>query len=876
MTTRAFIRGMQLPVVTAAVVLALSACGGLSNTPAPPSRADASLAGALSELESLDAPAGVEAALFGELKNALRHALRTTARSASAPPAGEANRVTDLALTDEGGGAYTLTWRYRNQGDYDQNGTVSISDITPIAVHFGESSDSSNEWIDGGGNGAIDISDITPLAMNFGANCAAYVIESSESREGLYAEVETVPFSLAAGDGRKMFEYTLSLEPGVWVRVVPADGSGAKDDDAASNVLRVPGEGNELPIAGLSAEPTLGDAPLNVNFDASASHDPDGGAITKYEWDWEGDGVFDHDTGTVATTSHVYGHAGVFEATVRVTDDEGSATVASQAITVTSAGENLPPVAAINTDTTEGEVPLYVYFWAWDSSDPDGAIVKYEWDFEGSGTWVETEYEVEAEYTYETAGIYEAALRVTDDDGATGVDTVTITVSGGGDPPVAALDAGPTSGDAPLEVDFDAGGSYDPDGGSITRFEWDWDGDGSYELDTGTTPTAQHTYSTDGTYPARVRVTDDEFTTATASAVITVGGGGSARGDWWMFGREPTHNRRSPFVGAQTKTVKWQFDTGGYVGTSPAIAADGTIYFGSFDDYIYAVNPDGTQKWRYQTGWGINSSPAIGEDGTVYIGGRDGYVYAMNPNGTLKWRYQTGNDIQKSSPAIGTDGTIYLGSLDGYLYSLNPGGTLKWRVEVGWADSSPAIGADGTIYICADNFLYAVNPDSSVKWLYEAADSVESSPAIGDDGTIYFGCDDGNLYAIDSSGDYVWAYETGGAIWSSPGIGADGTIYVGSNDDFLYAINPNGTLKWKVELLGRVKSSPTIAADGTIYLSVSYSNWEKVYIYARNPDGSSKWRYDKDSGLSSNSSAAIAPDGTVYIGAGADLFAFAD
>jgi outer membrane protein assembly factor BamB len=99
---------------------------------------------------------------------------------------------------------------------------------------------------------------------------------------------------------------------------------------------------------------------------------------------------------------------------------------------------------------------------------------------------------------------------------------------------------------------------------------------------------------------------------------------------------------------------------------------------------------------------------------------------------------------------------------------------------------------------------------------------------------------------------------------------------VGSNDDFLYAINPGGTLKWKQELLGRVKSSPTIAADGTIYLSVSYSNWEKVYIYARNPDGSSKWRYDKDSSMSSNSSAAIAPDGTVYIGCGDDLFAFGE
>jgi outer membrane protein assembly factor BamB len=829
----------------------------------------------------LEPPEGVDAALFVELKDALAALLTTNnkqptaARFACTPPIGEVNRVTDLVLTEAGGGTYTLAWRYRNSGDYDQNGAVGISDITPIAMHYGENAGADNEWIDGSDDGAIGISDITPLAMNFGVDCAKYVIEISESKDTGYAEVALVPFGAATGDGRKGFFHTMSLPSGIWVRVVPADSGDEKSTDISSNPARVPAEGKALPEAAIEAEPTLGDAPLDVDFDASGSFDPDGGDIARYEWDWEGDGTYEEDTGADPMASHIYNNAGMYDATVRVTDDEGSTATADEAIIVTDPGVNLLPIAGMHVDPIEGEAPLQVYFTSL-SEDLDGEIVKYEWDFEGDGTWDITETVGGTEFVYESVGVYHPAHRVTDNRDGTDTVSATVTVSGGGDPPVAELDADPMSGDPPLMVDFNASGSYDPDGGSIVKFEWDWEGDGTYEHDSGTTPTAQHTYNDDGTYPAKVRVTDDEFTTSTATAVITVGAGGTARGDWWMFGREPTHNRHSPFVGAQTKTVKWQFDTGGYVGTSPAIAADGTIYFGSFDDYIYAVNPNGTQKWRYQTGWGINSSPAIAEDGTVYIGGRDGYVYAMNPNGSLKWRYQTDNDIQKSSPAIGTDGTIYIGSLDHYLYALNPDGSLKWRDNVGWADSSPAIGADGTIYICADIYLYAVNPNGSFKWTYEAADSVESSPAIGDDGTIYFGCDDGNLYAVDSGGDYDWSYETGGAIWSSPGIGADGTIYVGSNDDFLYAINPGGTLKWKQELLGRVKSSPTIAADGTIYLSVSYSNWEKVYIYARNPDGSSQWRYDKDSSMSSNSSAAIAPDGTVYIGCGDDLFAFGE
>jgi len=75
--------------------------------------------------------------------------------------------------------------------------------------------------------------------------------------------------------------------------------------------------------------------------------------------------------------------------------------------------------------------------------------------------------------------------------------------------------------------------------------------------------------------------------------------------------------------------LKWKFETGNYVYSSPAIGEDGTIYVGSWDDYLYAINPDGTLKWKYGTGSGVNSSPAIGQDGTIYVGSDDGYLYAI-------------------------------------------------------------------------------------------------------------------------------------------------------------------------------------------------------------------------------------------------------
>ena len=109
--------------------------------------------------------------------------------------------------------------------------------------------------------------------------------------------------------------------------------------------------------------------------------------------------------------------------------------------------------------------------------------------------------------------------------------------------------------------------------------------------------------------------------------------------------------------------------------------------------------------WKFQTGgseYGVHSSPAIGSDGTVYVGSTDKKVYALDgKTGTKKWEFETGGDV-KSSPAIGADGTVYVEvgypgnkvlALDGKT------GAKKWEFETGGAHSSPAIGSDGTVYV---------------------------------------------------------------------------------------------------------------------------------------------------------------------------------
>jgi outer membrane protein assembly factor BamB len=302
---------------------------------------------------------------------------------------------------------------------------------------------------------------------------------------------------------------------------------------------------------------------------------------------------------------------------------------------------------------------------------------------------------------------------------------------------------------------------------------------------------------------------------------------------WPTFHQNPQHTGLSPFSTAgDTGVQKWKFTTGDAVESSPAVGADGTIYVGSFDHNLYAVNPDGSQKWKFTTRAPIFfSSPVVGADSTIYVGSGDDNLYAVNPDGSQKWKFTTGAPIFFSSPVVGAGGTIYVGADDHNLYAVNPDGSRKWKFTTsGKVRSSPAVAADSTIYVGSyDGNLYAVNPDGSQRWRFTTGGGLESSPAVGADGTIYVGSFDHNLYAVNPDGTQRWKFTTGDLVASSPAAGADGTIYVGSFDHNLYAVNPDGTQKWKFTTGGRVESSPAVGAGGTIYVGSDDNNLYAVH-----------------------------------------------
>ncbi len=132
------------------------------------------------------------------------------------------------------------------------------------------------------------------------------------------------------------------------------------------------------------------------------------------------------------------------------------------------------------------------------------------------------------------------------------------------------------------------------------------------------------------------------------------GGVDNLTNDWFMLGREPTHNGRSPFIGPATNALKWVAE---YNGSAPVIGQDGTIYLTG--DKLYAFKSDGTLKWTNPHHGTF--SPSIGSDGTIYITAI-GSVFAVNSDGSDKWVCSFGLEAGTFyAPSIGLDGTIYVG-----------------------------------------------------------------------------------------------------------------------------------------------------------------------------------------------------------------------
>ena len=342
----------------------------------------------------------------------------------------------------------------------------------------------------------------------------------------------------------------------------------------------------------------------------------------------------------------------------------------------------------------------------------------------------------------------------------------------------------------------------------------------------------------------------------------------------------------------QAPTVKWRFQTGGPVLSSPAVVA-GMVYFGSSDQDFYAVDQaTGTLQWKFHTESAISSSPAV-VDGVVYFGSFDGTFYALDAaKGSLKWKFDTEGerrfshrrlhglqpyaeimpdpwDFWLSSPAV-ANGMVYFGSGDSYVYVLDAAtGALRWKGPSGdVVHSSPVIAGGNLVVGSWDSFVYAVDAVSfKFKWRFQGGldpqngnqQGFQSSPAVAD-GVVYIGCRDSNVYALDlATGQKKWSFNNKGSwVLTSPAV-HEGKVYFGTSDSSLLHVvdAATGEKRFTIETGFPIYASPAIA-NGALFVGTFGGRLLAYDLKTHQP----LWAFETEASKK-NAPAYSKPDGSI-------------
>ena len=227
-----------------------------------------------------------------------------------------------------------------------------------------------------------------------------------------------------------------------------------------------------------------------VAFDAGATSDADVDDIANFIYRWDfGDGSFNPQpsllTPGLRTVTHAYQSPG--EYTVELTVAECFQAADSHAqlrIAVTSPSpSNRAPTARFAFSPSAPVVGQLVTLDGSSSLDPNGQIVRYDWDLDGNGTHEREDAGPLTTMVFEDAGEHVVGLRVTDDEGMISANVRSVVVTENR-PPTASFSFEPPFPFVNETIAFDASRSSDPEG-PITGYEWDLDGNGSFETDRG-------------------------------------------------------------------------------------------------------------------------------------------------------------------------------------------------------------------------------------------------------------------------------------------------------------------------------------------------------------------------------------------------------
>lgn len=365
----------------------------------------------------------------------------------------------------------------------------------------------------------------------------------------------------------------------------------------------------------------------------------------------------------------------------------------------------------------------------------------------------------------------------------------------------------------------------------------------------------------------------------------------SAPGEWAMFRHDLANSGVTGAATVPQGTIKWTFQTGAAIQSSVAVA-NGTIYVGSRDGKLYAIDEQtGAQRWAYQTGSWVESSPTV-VDGVVYFGSNDGNFYAVDANtGQLRWAFGTTYPVTSSAAVAG--GRVYFGSDNYYVYALDAKtGKRLWQFDAKSPVAASPVVANGLVYVgTGSEWVYTLNAVTGQPRLhFRAYQSTYGSPAILGT-TALFANFDGFLIGVDGSArNWPWEYDLkpywiqiwafgipfpappkqSGLLWSmsmghqssSSTVVSGNTVYVAVDDGI---VSIDLTTRKKIaafETDGAVRGTPVVV--GTTVITGS----EDGHVYAVDMDKGAKGEqlWDVATGGKITASPTLA-NGVLYVGA---------
>lgn len=470
--------------------------------------------------------------------------------------------------------------------------------------------------------------------------------------------------------------------------------------------------------------------------------------------------------------------------------------------------------------------------------------------------------------------------------------------------PIADFTATPTSGDAPLTVNF-----TDDSTGNISSYSWDFDNNGTVD---STEQNPSHTYSAGGTYTVNLTVANATLSNSkTKKDYIEVISKENLESEWPEFQKDSSNSGYS-FSYAPTRDTKvlWQTLTSpeqkpvgsGGVNVPPVISGN-KVFVTAGNASVWAFNKEnGNLLWYKELGGSLiqTATPAIG-DGKLFVPTLDGDLYALDP--------ETGNELWKTHVTDGSlecpityaDHKLYIGDgLEGgtgtkYYYCYDDNGNLVWKHEntnsAGFLWSGAVVVGKYLVYPVFEGKIVCLDKDTgTVVDQVDFSKSSDVSFALADPGMFRSSVTyaNGALYTSSERGqntgycfkvgfnpdtgqllDSGWTASIG--FSTSTPVVYNGRVYVGHGEHgetgSMFCLNDSdGSTIWNTPVSGGVKSSPVVSVENGkpyIYFTEAITDGS---IYCLNPDGTLAWHYNPPADSAYTLQGAALSDGKVYYG----------